>query len=87
MEESADTAARMEALMVKLDSAENGINTNNKNTITNASKDRLRAKKRKDEITQMQQDYESNCRVDPEEMNRVSSASKLRQFRYNILMW
>ena len=39
-----------ESLMAKLDSAEQNIESNNQNTIVNASKDRLRAKKRKDEI-------------------------------------
>ena len=36
--------------MAQLDSAESHIQVNNENTIVNASKDRLRAKKRKDEI-------------------------------------
>ena len=49
------------------------INNNNQNTITNASKDRLRAKIRTDELTQMQQDFEQNCKVDPVEMQQVST--------------
>lgn len=59
----------MEALMAKLDSAESHIQVNNQNTITNASKDRIRVKKRKDEIDEMKKDYETNCKHDPEEMN------------------
>ena len=70
--EGSSNTERMEALMQRLDSAENHINANNQNTITNASKDRLRVKKRKDEIAQMQADFESNVRVDPEEMSKVS---------------
>ena len=54
--------------MAKLDSAEKHINSNNENTIDNASKDRLRAKKRKGEIDEMTKDYETNIKVDPEEM-------------------
>ena len=55
--------------MAKLDSAESHIQVNNQNTITNASKDRIRVKKRGDEIDQMKKDFETNCKHDPEEMN------------------
>ena len=54
-----------------LDSADAHIQTNNENTITNASKDRLRVKKRQDEIRLMQEDYERNVRADPAEMDKT----------------
>ena len=31
----------------------------------------MRAKKRKDEFEQLQKDYEANCKIDPEEMNKT----------------
>ena len=61
----------MEALMAQLDSTEYSIQANNENTIVNASKDRLRAKKRKDEIDLMKADFEKNVRVEPEEMHKA----------------
>jgi len=54
-----------------MDSADAHIQTNNENTIVNASKDRLRAKKRAEEMQQMQEDYEKNVRADPEEMDKT----------------
>ena len=57
--------------MQSLEQAESSIQINNVNTIENASKDRARVKKRKDEIQTMQQDFESNVRVDPAEMDRT----------------
>ena len=57
--------------MAQLDSAESHIQVNNENTIVNASKDRLRAKKRKDEIDQLQADFEQNVKVEPEEMHKA----------------
>ena len=57
--------------MAQLDNAESHIESNNQNTIVNASKDRLRVKKRKDEIEQMQKDFEQNVKVDPEEMHNA----------------
>ena len=57
--------------MAQLDSAETNIETNNQNTILNASKDRLRVKKRKDEIEQMRADFEKNVKVEPEEMQKA----------------
>ena len=64
-----DRTDRMEELIAQLDSAELNIEANNQQTITNASKDRLRARKRKDEIDKMKADYESNVKVDPEQMS------------------
>ena len=63
--------ARMEHLMQQLDTAENSIQVNNENTIVNASKDRLRVKKRKDEIDRMLADYETNCKKDPAEVDKT----------------
>ena len=57
--------------MQSLEQAESSIQMNNVNTIENASKDRARVKKRKDEIQAMQQDFESNVRADPAEMDRA----------------
>ena len=48
-----DSSRKMRELVQMLDSADANIQANNENTITNASKDRLRAKKRQDEMRQM----------------------------------
>ena len=48
-----DSSLKMRELVQMLDSADANIQANNENTITNASKDRLRAKKRQDEMRQM----------------------------------
>ena len=48
-----DSSQKMRELVQMLDSADANIQANNENTITNASKDRLRAKKRQDEMRQM----------------------------------
>ncbi len=62
---------KVEQLIMKLDSAEGLIKLNNDNTVVNASKDRLRVKKRRDEIEALQKDFEDNCKADPEVMHQV----------------
>ena len=69
--EVSDRTHKMQELIQKLDSADAHIQTNNENTITNASKDRLRVKKRKDEIRLMQEDFEHNVKADPIEMDKT----------------
>ena len=66
-----DSSLKMKELVQMLDSADANIHANNVNTITNAEKDRFRAKKRQDEMRQMQEDYEKNIRADPAEMDKT----------------
>ena len=58
-------------MISRLDVAEDAINLNNAGTVTNASKDRLRVKKRGDEIEAMSHDFITNCRNDPEEVDKT----------------
>lgn len=81
---SEEKQSKMKELMDKLDSAEGLIQQNNDNTVVNASKDRLRVKKRRDEIDALEKDFSENIKADPETMDKVSQLS-WRELCFSIL--
>ena len=68
----------MDDLINQLDSVESHIKQNNEKQVTNLEKQRLRNKIRNEEMDKLQQDYETNFKTDPEQVNAVSQSSSLK---------
>ena len=65
------STGHMQALMERFDAAESQIKQNNAGIAANAEKDRLRAKQLRSQMDEMLSDYNTNVRVDPEEMSQA----------------
>lgn len=66
MKQSSSADQSVTALANRLETACAQINQNNAASLTNASKDRIRAKARRDEIAQLMSEFEQHVKVDPE---------------------